>query len=64
MRMTNNNLKDHFPLIRGRKEVLAEIEQKQSLKILFHSWTTEQQEEFLDFCTGTKGVKIQCRTIE
>ena len=58
MRMTNNNLKDYFPLIRERKEVLAEIEQKQSLKVLFYSWTTEQQEEFLDFCTGTKGVKM------
>ena len=56
--MANNNLKDYFPLIRERKEILAEIEQKQPLQILFHSWTTEQQEEFLDFCTGTKGVKM------
>ena len=56
--MANNNLKDYFPLIRERKEILAEIEQKQPLQILFHSWTNEQQEEFLDFCTGTKGVKM------
>ena len=25
---------------------------------MFHSWTEEQQEEFLDFCTGVKGPKM------
>ena len=29
-----------------------------ALSTLFDSWEQERQEEFLDFCTGVKGVKI------
>ncbi|WP_455620196.1 PD-(D/E)XK nuclease family transposase [Eisenbergiella sp.] len=53
-----NRLKQYFPLIRERKEVLKEIESNHGLQTLFQSWKPEQQEEFLDFCTGMKGVKI------
>ena len=28
------------------------------LRTIFYSWEQEQREEFLDFCTGVKGVKI------
>ena len=51
-------LKDYFPLIREREEVLAEIEKKENLRHLFRGWTKGQQEEFLSWCTGAKGVKI------
>ena len=51
-------LKDYFPLIRERKEVLKEIGSSMALSTLFDSWEQERQEEFLDFCTGVKGVKI------
>ena len=53
-----NRLKDYFPLIRERKEVLEEIDASVGLRTIFHSWEQEQREEFLDFCTGVKGVKI------
>ena len=53
-----NNLKEYFPLIRERNEVLADINSKQSFRNVFDGWKKEQQEEFLDFCTGVKGVKI------
>ena len=53
-----NRLRNYFPLIRERKEVLKEIGESSGLKALFQSWTPERQEEFLDFCTGMKGVKI------
>ena len=53
-----NRLKDYFPLIRERKEVLKEIGSSMALSTLFDSWEQERQEEFLDFCTGVKGVKI------
>ncbi|MFR1371169.1 MAG: hypothetical protein ACLSA0_13565 [Eisenbergiella massiliensis] len=53
-----NRLRNYFPLIRERKEVLKEIGESSGLKALFRSWTPERQEEFLDFCTGMKGVKI------
>ena len=53
-----NKLKNYFPLIRERKEVLKEISDNSGLQALYQSWLPEQQKEFLDFCTGMKGVKI------
>lgn len=51
-------LKTYFPIIRTREEVLNLIGEKEKLTNLFESWSEEQKEEFLDFCTGVKGVKI------
>ena len=51
-------LKDEFPLIQTRQEVLERIEENKELKTLFSSWKKKHQEEFLDYCTGAKGVKI------
>ena len=51
-------LKTYFPIIRTREEVLDLIGEKEKLTNLFESWSEEQQEEFLDFCTGAKGVKM------
>ncbi len=53
-----NKLRNYFPLIRERKEVLKEIGENSGLYAVFTGWKPEQQEEFLDFCTGMKGVKI------
>ena len=53
-----NKLKDYFPMIRERQEVLKEIMDHEHLKELFYSWDKEQKEEFLDFCTGIKGLKL------
>ena len=52
------DLKQYFSRIRERKEVLAAIHGKKDLLELFCSWTEEQQEEFLDFCTGAKGPRM------
>lgn len=51
-------LKHYFPLLREREELLAEINGKQQLKNVFEAWRKEQQEEFLDFCTGARGIKL------
>ncbi len=51
-------LKDYFPLIRERDEVLAEIRKSRTLHRQFRDWTKQQQEEFLDICTGVKGLKL------
>ena len=51
-------LKKYFPIIRTREEVLDLIGEREKLTDLFESWSEEQQEEFLDFCTGAKGVKM------
>lgn len=53
-----NDLKKYFPEIRTREEIQAQIQQSEELLLLFQSWTTEQQTEFLDFCSGVKGVKM------
>lgn len=53
-----NNLRNFFPMIRTRRDLLEEIGDSFSLSDLFDSWSEEQREDFLDFCTGSKGVKI------
>ena len=52
------NLKAYFPLIRERAEILAEIRNDPRLCEQFNRWLPQYQEEFLDFCTGVKGVKL------
>lgn len=51
-------LKDYFPVIREREEVLAEIAKSSALQARFDGWEPEQQEEFLNICTGVKGLKL------
>ena len=51
-------LKDYFPTIRERKEVLKEIREKKELEKLFNEWSRSQQEEFLDYCCGNRGMRI------
>ncbi len=52
------NLQKFFPMIRSRDEVLTEITQNPLLLNRYRSWPPERQEEFLDFCSGTRGVKL------
>ena len=51
-------LKKYFPMIREREEVLAKIAESEALQAKFDGWEPEQQEEFLDICTGVKGLKF------
>lgn len=51
-------LKKYFPLMRERGELLAEIENNKTLREMFAGWEEEQQEEFLDICTGVRGMKF------
>lgn len=46
------NLKQFFPLVWERNEILSEIKKRKELEEKFDSWTAEQQEEFLNRCTG------------
>ena len=54
----SNKLNTYFPMIRSREEVLCDIGSDSQLAMIFHSWSEAQQTEFLDFCTGVRGVKI------
>ena len=51
-------LKQYFPILKERETLLAEIQSKSELRELFEEWTEEQQREFLDFCTGVRGIKF------
>lgn len=55
---TSSTLKDHFPMLRDRSELMQEIGNDYKLSAVFQQWKKEQQEEFLNFCTGMRGVKI------
>lgn len=37
---------------------MNEIEEKEKLCEMFYSWKDYEQKEFMDFCTGVKGVKM------
>ena len=51
-------LQQYFPMIRTKDEILSDIHQKPKLKDIFSGWTLEQQTDFLNFCSGAKGVKV------
>ncbi len=56
--MKKNNLQQYFPMIRTRKELLREIGANPSLKTQFNTLKPERQQEFLNFCSGVKGVRL------
>ncbi|XCP85713.1 PD-(D/E)XK nuclease family transposase [Roseburia hominis] len=51
-------LRKYFPMIRTREAILKDIRAQKDLLQIFQEWTQEQQEEFLDFCSGSRGVKM------
>lgn len=51
-------LSNYFPMIRTRDKVLQEIAEKAELNYIFYQWDEKSREDFLDFCTGMRGVKI------
>ncbi len=61
---SQNNLKKqeplakYFPNIRTRREVLKLIHSNKGLINIFYQWSEKEQEDFLDFCTGARGVKM------
>ena len=56
--MAKNPLQQHFPMLQTRTEVKKLIYASPALRTIFLSWSEDQQKEFLDFCTGERGVKI------
>ena len=58
MPKNTTKLKQYFPMIREREDIKQEIRENPKLLEKYREWDEEQQEEFLDYCTGVKGVKI------
>ena len=53
-----NKLQQYFPMIRTEGEVLKELRKNKQLWETFCGWEEKYQKEYLDICTGVKGVKI------
>ena len=53
-----NILQQYFPMIRTKEELMSEIKKRSVLSREFYSWKQEARKEFIDFCTGAKGVKM------
>ena len=53
-----SKLKSYFPILKDREELLDEIYNNAQLSAVFEGWKNAQREEFLDFCTGARGIKI------
>lgn len=53
-----NILQQYFPMIRTREALLGDISDNENLRQTWQKWNEAQQREFLNYCTGVKGVKI------
>lgn len=53
-----NHLQAYFPMLRTRQELAALIQSHPHLQAQFASWPEKRQQEFLDFTTGARGVKL------
>lgn len=53
-----NTLQLYFPQLRERQQILDDIMSRENLKTLYNTWKKEQQNYFLDICTGACGVKM------
>ena len=51
-------LAKYFPMIRSREAVRDIIMSRKELKEMFLGWPETKQDEFLDFCSGAKGLKV------
>ena len=51
-------LQQYFPMLRSREEILREIDATVKLTEKFYIWREAQRQEFLDFCTGVRGIKM------
>ena len=58
MRAEKTKLAEYFPMIKTREAILKEIQGNRKLYDKYNGFRKEDQEYFLDICTGAKGVKI------
>ena len=58
MEKQKKKLADYFPIIREREEIAREIQENPTMLETYNTWSEEHKQEFLDICTGTKGVKM------
>ena len=52
------SLREFFPSLRIREEVYADILTDPHLRVQFSMWSAEEQERFLDICSGNRGLRV------
>lgn len=52
-----NRLQQYFPMIHTKEYIIEKIETDRLLKTMYEQWEEKHRQEFLDFCTGVRGVK-------
>ena len=55
---TESILKKHFPMLRTAEEVMQDIQENPHLRRQYQAWPEERRQEFMDICTGARGVKM------
>ena len=53
----STKLKEYFPILWEKIELLETIRNNPGLSDIFDQWTIQQQQEFINFCTGVRGTK-------
>lgn len=56
--MAEKTLRDYFTELPTEQELRMKIEGRDDLRGLFDSWEEEQQQRYLDVCTGKRGFRI------
>ncbi len=56
--MYKKTLREYFPQLLTREEICEKINSNQELQKQFAAWNKRQQEQFLDMCSGEKGLKV------
>ncbi len=56
--MQQRTLRNYFPMLKTKEEILTTIHRSTRMRREFSRWKKEQQDDFLNFCSGAKGVKI------
>ncbi len=51
-------LRDFFPSLRTRNEVFQEIQNNIEMRSIYNRWAPDEQERFLDICSGNRGLVI------
>lgn len=54
----STKLKRYFPMLWEKEDLLKKIRSNPAFADIFDQWTTLQQQEFINFCTGVRGIKF------
>lgn len=54
----STKLKRYFPMLWEKEDLLKKSRSNPAFADIFDQWTTLQQQEFINFCTGVRGIKF------